>query len=697
MNYNILDRGLIKEEQLKKLSYLSFSKESKQITALLTLSVRKLRTYLKISFILETISTLIILIIISLIPILLLQSSFLILVLAMLYVSFHAFVIFFRLVKLHYLNRYVSLVKDLGDNLLSVIFDYYKLSLGEKLPDFSEVKDLTNDLVSSTLSLREYQRFIREMIGIVSGLLILMVLGVSSKFILFIHVAILIAVILVLFAVNSILEAMYSAHLFEYKRENIEYDRSFKNSQPLLSVTTLDFNKSDYLAKLKPLLVLFDNINIVSIINRSLLPILLLFLPLLLGDMSGGIYLLVVGLFISNRLFLIKNPVLNRANTIKGEHRLRQLSYYLDTILEKGSELTPSVYNRLKKDLVEQNPRIKIGNGLIWGDLNIENLNYYTGWSKNKRQIHVDNISLPYGKVSFLTGDYGIGKTLFGRTITLSYSNFSADKLAIGEKDLRSFNTLESAIKYLHLSSFRKADTTYRKALSVYIKDHSGGNLLIKKMIEFDIENEVLIEHFRENEEYYGTFFSLLKDILDGPNSMIQKNKLEGGYFKLASELFRNFEYSRPTFQILKQLKDDIEENVFNSAVILAARAEYLSFEHMKNYIPEASLHHMDTILTNPPISKEMRLRFLLSMDVLMRGLLLVVDEPFGQDINKEAHAILADLIEYAKNYNAVVLIIDEKLHYELIDRYKEQNVFGKILRFEDEGFSLVIKANDLE
>ena len=697
MNYSILERGLVTEDQLKKISYLSFSNESKQIVALLTRFVRKLKKYQKISFILETVSTFFLFLILSLIPLLLLQEKHIILLLALLYVVFHALVIFFRLVKLHYLNKYTKVMEDLGDNLLSIIFDDYRLSLGEKLPGFSQVKEMTKDIAETAFSLREYLRFIKEMIGIVLGLIILMALGITMNYILFIHLALLVAVILVLYSVHTMLEAMHLAYEHSYQKKNKLYDDSFVHSHPLLTRTTLNFDKSTYTANLKPISILFDNINVVSTVNKSLLPILLLFLPLLLGNMAEGVFLLVVGLFISNRLFSINNPVLNRAKVVKGEYRLKQLNFYLDTILDKGSEITPHAYKKIRKELIGQNPRLKTGDRIIWGNLNIEGLTYYTGWSKNKRQIYIDKISLPYGKISFLVGDYGMGKTLFGRVATLRYSNFNADILAIGDKDIRTFKSLEQGLKYLHYSCQRNIFTSYRNALSVYINDAKQTNIFVKKVFNFKEDLKDVKQHFIDHKDYYGGLHVLLSGLLDKEDMVFGEKDLSGGYFNLVANLYQSFSHQMSVLTALKELKDNVNEDIFNKGLILAAVAEYISYNHLKNYVPEANIYYMDANLSEPPISEDMKLRFLYAIDVFMEGLVLVVDEPFSQLDPNLSKIIFNDLVNYAKNYNAVVIILDEKINSDVIDDNRGKDVLGKILRFESDGFSLNVKVNDLE
>ena len=125
--------------------------------------------------------------------------------------------------------------------------------------------------------------------------------------------------------------------------------------------------------------------------------------------------------------------------------------------------------------------------------------------------------------------------------------------------------------------------------------------------------------------------------------------------------------------------------------------AEYISYNHLKNYVPEANIYYMDANLSEPPISEDMKLRFLYAIDVFMEGLILVVDEPFSQLDPNLSKIIFNDLVNYAKNYNAVVIILDEKINSDVIDDNRGKDVLGKILRFESDGFSLNVKANDLE
>ena len=697
MQISFFEKGLIKEDHLKKISYLSFSKEIKEIIALLTEFTRKYKKFQTTSFILETISTTALFLILALVSLLLFQKEWLILLFALMYLAFHVFVIYFRLNKLHYLKKYATLVEDLGDNMLSMIFDDYKISLGEKLPTFSQVQNLAKDLSVSALSLREYLKFIKEVSGIFFGLFVLVVLAAAMKSVLFVHMAILVGAILVLYAVYTVLGAMSAAYEHSYKKEGEKYDKSFLHSHPLLTRTTLEFSKKNYLKNLKHIVLLFDNIRVVEVVYRSLLPILLLLLPLLVGNIAEGVYLLVIGLFISNRLFSVENPVLHRANVAKGEYRLRQLDFYLNTILDRGSEVTPGVYKKIKKDYLDHNPKIKVGDRVIWGDLNIEGMTYYTGWSENKKQINVGNLELPYGKVSLLVGDYGVGKTLFGRVITLRYSNFTADTLAVGQKDLRTFKSLDAGVKYLHYSSLRNIFTTYRNALSVYLREASHSNTFVRKVFNFDGDVNDVKEHFMSNKAYYGDLNRYISDLFTEGSVPQDYSNIERDHIKLVADFYRNFSYRVSVLSTLRELQKNINKNTINKCLLLAAIAEYLSFEHLKNYVPEATLYYMDSNLSQPPISKEMKLRFLYAIDVFMEGIVFVVDEPFSQLEMDSARTIFNDLVEYAKNYNAVVLILDEKIYPEIIEENRGKKILGKILRFEDDGFALQIKANDLE
>ena len=57
MKTRFFEKGLITEDQLKKISYLSFTNEIKEIISLITRYSRKLKKQIKISFYFDLIST----------------------------------------------------------------------------------------------------------------------------------------------------------------------------------------------------------------------------------------------------------------------------------------------------------------------------------------------------------------------------------------------------------------------------------------------------------------------------------------------------------------------------------------------------------------------------------------------------------------------------------------------------------------
>ena len=296
-----------------------------------------------------------------------------------------------------------------------------------------------------------------------------------------------------------------------------------------------------------------------------------------------------------------------------------------------------------------------------------------------------------------MVGDYGMGKTLFGRVATLRYSNFNADILAIGDKDIRTFKSLEQGLKYLHYSCQRNISTSYRNALSVYINDAKQTNIFVKKVFNFKGDLKDVKQHFIDHKDYYGDLHVLLSGLLDKEDMVFGEKDLSGGYFNLVANLYQNFSHQASVLTALKELKDKVNEDIFNKGLILAAVAEYISYNHLKNYVPEANIYYMDANLSEPPISEDMKLRFLYAIDVFMEGLILVVDEPFSQLDPNLSKIIFNDLVNYAKNYNAVVIILDEKINSDVIDDNRGKDVLGKILRFESDGFSLNVKVNDLE
>ncbi len=697
MSYNnFFSQGLISEEQLKKISYLSYTKEAKEIVALLTTHTRRYKKYLRSAFILDFISTLFVFLVLCLIPLLLQLDLEFIIVIAVIYLFFHIVVVIIRARKLSYLNRYIRIVEDLGDNLISVIFNDYR-SLEDRLPNYESVKRLTRDLARSASALREYFIFIKEMSGIIFGITVLIIISITTRQVIYLHLIYVVLTIITLFIIFTTLEGVYRLYKIDYDKKTRKYDESFVNSYSLLTRTELGFVRDEYLSNLRPLAALTDNTGIVGLINRNLLPIIFLFLPIILVDFTSGLVLLIVGLFVSNRLFSIANPLKSKAVVMLGQRRLRQLSRYLDTILEHGSEITPNLYKKIRRDYLDKNPREKVGDRLIWGDLHLEGLNYATGWGKNQERIYVDKLSLPHRKVSLLVGDYGIGKTLFGRLVTLRYTNFSADCLSLGQKDLRTFSSLGSGIKYLHFSGLRDISTSYRNVLSIYIKQAGSTNNFLKKIFNFEENLTLVKDHFAQNTDYYGELIDDINEVLSDFEVRIDADDYKKGYLDLIASIFQNLGEAHSLELVLSELSKKIDQRVIKKGLLYACVAEYISFQHLKNYVPEANIYFMDANLAKPPISKEMRLRFLFALDIFIEGLVFVIDEPFSNLDIGSAKRIFEDLTAYAKNYNAVVLILDEKIYPEILDDYKGKNILGKIMRFEDDGFSINIKANDLE
>ncbi len=696
MESSFLTKGLFTEELLKKISYLSYSKELREINALLTKTTRKLKKFIRLSFIFDLANTLSLFLVLVFIPYLIQANFKFLIALSFSFLSLQLVVLYVRSNKTKAFFNYHKITKDLSDNLISSIFDDYKLSLGDKLPAYTSIQRLTIDLVSAGDSLIEYLRFIREFIALAAGTVVVVAYAFITGSTTYILLSYIISIIFILYFVHTVLDGIYFIFDQDYRKTRSLYDRKFLYSAPLLTRTIIDFDENKYLKNLKTLSNLFSNKLTVEMILKSLVPIFIFLFVVISGDLQDGMLFILVGIFLANRLFQISNVVRLGYFVDLGHRRLTQINDYFDKILELGTEITPNIYKSIRKDYINNSGNDTIGDRLVWGDLIIKNMNYISGRGQTSKQILVDDLVLPYGKISILIGKKDIGKSIFGRILTLRYSRYEAERLSIGEKDIRTFSSLDSGLKYLHYSELRDVSTSYRNTISMYIHENVSANSLTRKIFSNFPDKDKVKEHFLNNQLYYKDFNSFLLPIFEMEDINLIFDDVKEGYPVLVSEIFQNINPELPLREVLTRLTLTLGKKTFEKALLYTAIAEHIAYSHLKKYVPEATVHYMDANLNRAPISKELRLRFLYAIDIFIEGLLFIVDEPFTNLDTQNAKNVLNDFIEYAKNYNAIVLILDEALDDEIIEEFKNKNVFGKLLRFEDDGFVSKIKANDI-
>ncbi len=697
MRATIFDNGLITDEQLKKIAYLSYSHENREINAMLARVSKKLKYYIKLSFVLELISSLSLFLTLVFISYLFYLNNRQLLTFLILFLVFQLFVLLVRYRKLKYLFRYKNVVRDLSDNLLSSIFDDYKLSLGEILPSHPQVKKITKDIAFAAESLVEQLSFAKELIALIVGTIILICTAWISHNGIFAYLSAVVIAIVIFYIIYAAIEGAYYVYEDSYKKSSENYDASFINSQPLLTRTLIGFEENHYLEKVRSLSNLHTNKNVVEAIVKYMIPIVLLVMPFAFKISADFLIFPLVGIFISNRLFHTSNPIKNNFNLVAGIKKIGTVNGYLEDIINFGTEITPNIYKKIKHEYLEKNNNAEISDHLVWGDLKIKNLNYTSGKNDKAKQVLADNLILPYGKISILVGQKSIGKSIFGRILTLRYSDFEADKLLIGDKDIRTFSSLDTGLRLLHYSELRDVSSSYRNILSMYLKQDISANSFVRSVFRFKQDISCVESFLAENKDYYKSLIARFTPLIKDNAITLLQDDSENGLPQLVSEIFQKVVINENFDEYIDEMERKIGKELVSKALIYTAIAEYISFSHLKKYVTEASVHFMDARLDEAPISKEMKLRFLYAIDVFIEGLVFVVDEPFTNLSTNNTIKIFSDFIDYAKTYNAVVLILDENINSEVIEVYKNKNVLGKLLRFEEDDYAMKIKSNDFE
>jgi len=689
-------KGILTDEQLNKLDKLTFYREERLILEKIKIWSRRARFYVEIHFlagIIMVYGTFIALVLTSRLSSV---SEKYITYFFMLFTFFAvANLLLVYLRKVNSVNYYHRLMRDLYDNLLRFILDNYRLSLAELLPNFPNAKEISEDLGRAGLSSANYHEAMGTLGGIILGGVTVVAYYAVGGDIVYLRIALITFVILGFFALFLYLGKKFSQAQQVYKVEADKFDQAFNDSEPLLVRTQIDYETSNYEKLLKKVVSYTDRVNLVSEVNVGLLPVLLLFLPYALDIKEAVLSYILVGLFVSGKLFGRSLVISQKADVDQAEKRLKEVNDLLDLILSINSELTPAKYEEIKKKYLLSNgvsadsaksSELEDVTADYGGEsLFIKNLEYISGRIGQKKVIKAKKLLIPSGKVSFLIGDSGVGKSVFGRLITLRYADFSAEFMGIRNSDFRIFTNLEEAHKLLHFSGLRNISTSYRNAVSVYIKNYWADSLFIKSVGTFSVKSDKLRTHFTKNSDYYfSTILELFKKyddllVLSG-HSEIKKRSNPHNYYFYLGQLFKYVHNDTLFFDTLAECTEEFGENGLKELLVELLRAEFYAFDHLVSYIPEASLYFMDAVLSEPPISQGQRRRILYALDVFMKGKVFVVDEPFSNlDVGTSLN-IFKDLINYAKSYNAVVLVLDQKIFKEVYEKFKSE--FGIVLSF---------------
>lgn len=669
-----LIQGIISSTHIGKLRQLTFSDEERYIVDRIASSTQQLKLYATINFILNTLYTTVFYLLIIFIKDILDFPKMYVFAIFFILVLFSSLFLYANVFKYCLaLNTYKRLVGSLLDNLLNLLIDRYRISLARLITSYPSPKDIAKTLEECALSLGMLLNGIASLLGLFIGVVIVTAVAIfTSNFILLWSVALTLLVVIV-FLMFLQVGAKFSPKEKAFFAADDKFDIEFNETQGLFFRTGLNLYPKEFDKLLNEVVNITTIVNFISTFAKQFLPLLFLFLPFFFGNSGLSVLFLIQGLYVMSLVFG-HVPMISQTHKIKmAQVRLSQLDELLEKIIEEGAELTPALYEDYKKEYVKKRGGVSLIDTLEPGSLIVKKLSYISGRDENKIKIYVDDLNLDSGKVHFLIGDSGLGKSLFGRTCTLRYADFEAEFLGLNYRDLRTFTSLDEGLKNLHFSGLRPIKTSYRFALGVYLNPDVGENLFVKRLSLFKPELSKLRKHFELNTAYYNGILPSIYKALDAyaknPSSFdLNIQHLSKGERHQVREIFRN-----------KLIASD--KNVSDKVYLIALLTEYIGFAHLKLYIPEATLYFMDAILSEPPISQGQRRRILFALDILVRGRVFVVDEPFANLDIQTSKNILLTLINYASHNKAVVLILDQKLHSELINLAKEEEK-GKVLMF---------------
>lgn len=538
-------------------------------------------------------------------------------------------------------NSYRRLIKTLLDNILDIIVDNYRLSIAERLPSIPKFKNLMNELDLGGLALVNTALKSSTMISVLLATIVLIFISVVSNNRNSLALSIVYLLIFVFYVYLLYLGRKYLTLEKDFMLYSDQFDLAVKESQPLLLETSLSFYNKDYTEHLKKIVNTTIKINLSALFADTVYPILIMVIPLLY--ISNNFYLsLVLGTLYVIKILFSNNVIFSNLMQIKlAEERSAYLDDLLETIVSYKEILTPANYITLQEEYysklqTQHAPYCKNISGL-----SIFRLTYEVGRGGDTKVIHVPKLHIPAGKVSFLIGNSGMGKSVFGRVITLRYSEFKADSMCINTKDIRTYESLSLGISKLHMSGLRNIETNYRNAISLYIKHFNENNLLFDSVRSFNFLSLINAKkHFLENKDYYlGIHLEDFDDFTNIGNAFWDKLNLLSSsdftwFFEQVKQCYRDLhkkEYSSISCIEKENIANITSDIPFDTLVKYIAFAfEYTAFVHLKNYIPEANMFFVDAILSEPPISQGQRRRILYALDVLLKGDIYVLDEAFS-------------------------------------------------------------------
>jgi ABC-type ATPase involved in cell division len=675
--------GFISNDTLSLLEKLAFTEDEKSFIKVYSKSIRTAKWIALLLFITYTLESIAFITIISTVQWITLATQSQKIFILTVFLVINILFAFTKSAWSHYQNYTNRLTKYLLDNILELIVYNYRLSLGDSLPNFRNTKKISNDLAGGIFSYFPFISNVQYFIMVLSGCVIngtILLFSFSNQTLLVLSVSFIALIAMTIIYVRSL---RYEKFALNIEDVSDEIDQYVKNAKSLSLQPDLNFTQSDIINKVKQITSTTDKININYTMFQTVLPILNIFLPIFIEYIPKDIFLTIyiIGLF-SNAGGIVQNLSGMRISN----NREKELNDFLHKVSDCESEMSPTKYLKLRLKSKTKKEFTKAQNN----SFRLSNVKYLVGRSTQNKTVFVDKMELPAQKISFLFGASGIGKSILGRLITLRFSSFTADFIGIKDFDIRNFKTLYEGRDLLLYSGIREINTSYRASVSMYLRKKFFQKSFAKLIID-GFNSKTIRKKAYKHIMQHSYYKHLQKMLYENTEQVSTKSLSQSAWEDLANMYMNLFDSSKlnTAYQkILEANNSRYSQRILSLLVI----AEYITFSHLKKYIPEASLFFMDAILSEPPISQGQRRRVIYALDIFIKALLFVIDEP-SSNLDKETFTtIFEDISSYANLNKSCVLVIEPRLNQEMVDLLRKKNCLGNIYEITNDSSNYIVK-----
>jgi len=672
--------GIIPVTIIQRLQKLALSKEDSEILNKLEHIVKAFKYTQTFSLILETIFQFIIISISLFGPLFkdsLLHYKFLALLITL---TITVLYIIIRLTNSYHFNYYHRTIRTLLTIILTKIFQSYRISLATQLSKIPDPHIFTDSFTTSAFAVINTSNKMSKLIALLISFLFSIVIYPFYKDI---HILIIIGVLFITIS-SSIALLLFNKQFAKIDKKYIHVSdalyQDIKDTSAINIQTKSNYQKHKYFKSLKDTITFAQYINTITLGVSKISSIIIILLPFLSPNISPFIYLI---LPISSIGFL-GGFATDYSRTKISINRYHELSNIISFIENNSSEMTSNQYELLKRkpSYISHPSKEK--------DLIIKNLKYISGRNENTQEIFIDKILLSTGKVNIFSGASGLGKSIFGKVITMKYAEFNCDFIGKSLYDFRKYRTLKDAYKELLYSGLREINTSYRSAISIYASQFDyNNNSLIRKVFNSSVILKEISTFYLKHSDYYKfvnkSFINNINTIQNIKTLKTILNNLSKQEFQDLSTKIKSIYKQISNINLLKYINKEFKDSNIKPSLVLnyLILLEYLSYKHIKSLIPEASLYFMDAILSEPPISQGQRRRILFALDIVLKSHVFVIDEPFSNLDFESSKTILNQIIQYTKDNNSTTLVLEPKQINTSIDILQKKQILGYNYRIE--------------